>query len=299
MNRKLLNLTDFRNTMRFSERMGINKPKVNLQKEGIDIHLRNGIWNYLVMNIFDNFTDFPSMQEMHLDQENRRFIRSLWINFFKSTIDTCPSPISAFKRMIRNWFFDANWEQIYDFLEFVIQEYCAKEIVEKFVENMNIVLKRELSAYRIVSSKIIPITSDIEMKEMERAMDSPIKEVNKQLKRALELLSNRKNPDYKNSIKESISAVETLCKIISENPKASLGDALSKLEKSGKIKVHGALQVAFTSLYGYTSNADGIRHALMEESSLDQEDALFMLTSCSAFINYLIVKSLKAGKNLL
>ena len=112
------------------------------------------------------------------------------------------------------------------------------------------------------------------------------------------MLSDRKNPDYRNSIKESISAVETICKRISKNPKATLGDALNELVKNGKIKFHGAIQSAFKNLYGYTNDADGIRHSLMEEESLDQEDALFMITSCSAFVNYLTVKTLKSGNNL-
>ena len=43
-------------------------------------------------------------------------------------------------------------------------------------------------------------------------------------------------------------------------------------------------------IYGYTSNGDGIRHALLEEDSLEYEDALYMLVSCSAFVNYLISK---------
>lgn len=55
------------------------------------------------------------------------------------------------------------------------------------------------------------------------------------------------------------------------------------------------LQPAFKSalniLYGYTSDADGIRHALLEESTVKFEDAKFMLATCSAFVNYLIDKS--------
>ena len=36
----------------------------------------------------------------------------------------------------------------------------------------------------------------------------------------------------------------------------------------------------------------------MDESSLSQEDARFMLVTCSAITNYLTVKADKAGKNL-
>jgi hypothetical protein len=41
--------------------------------------------------------------------------------------------------------------------------------------------------------------------------------------------------------------------------------------------------------------ADGIRHALLEESTLDLDDAKFMLVSCSGFVNYLAAKAAKAG----
>ena len=47
-----------------------------------------------------------------------------------------------------------------------------------------------------------------------------------------------------------------------------------------------ALRNAFSSLYGYTNDAEGIRHALLEEGNLTKADAKFMLVCCSAFINY-------------
>lgn len=284
--------------MRFSERMGYEKPKTELQKEGMDRELRNCIWNCLTINIFDNFSDYVVSSDEAGYKAKEHLIKRLWLDFFKSTIDTRPHKKGQCIEVIREWFFKADWNQVYDFVEFVIENNKNKGHTQNFVENLNSILKRELSAYRVVSSKLTPITSDLEIDEIEKAVDGPINEVNKHLSRALELLSDRKNPDYRNSIKESISAVETICKRISENPKATLGDALDQLIKSGKIKFHGAIQSAFKNLYGYTNDADGIRHSLMEEELLDQEDALFMLTSCSAFVNYLIVKTLKSGNDL-
>jgi hypothetical protein len=58
------------------------------------------------------------------------------------------------------------------------------------------------------------------------------------------------------------------------------------------------LEKGFKQLYGYTSNSDGIRHALMEDHSCDFEDAKYMIVSSSAFINYLIVKADKSGLKL-
>ena len=89
-----------------------------------------------------------------------------------------------------------------------------------------------------------------------------------------------------NSIKESISAVEALCReITTEN---TLGDALKKLEKNG-VNIPAFLKSGFEKLYIYTNNEKtGIRHALMDNTETPQYDeAKFMLVSCCAFVNYI------------
>jgi hypothetical protein len=85
-------------------------------------------------------------------------------------------------------------------------------------------------------------------------------------------LSARDSPDYRNSFKESISAVEAACQIITRDPKATLGAAVKKLEDCG-IKLHSAFRGA------------------LDEPTLDSDDARFMLVSCSAFVNYLKTKA--------
>ena len=76
-----------------------------------------------------------------------------------------------------------------------------------------------------------------------------------------------------------------MARIVSGKEKATLGEALKVLEKAGEI--HSALKVALTSLYGYTNDDDGIRHAMLEVPDLTQADAKFFLLSCTSFINYL------------
>ena len=57
------------------------------------------------------------------------------------------------------------------------------------------------------------------------------------------------------------------------------------------------MKEAFGKLYGYTSDANGIRHAGdIGGPSSTFEEAKFMLVSCSAFINYLIGVSEKIKK---
>ena len=101
-------------------------------------------------------------------------------------------------------------------------------------------------------------------------------------------MARKPTPDYRNSIKESISAVEAICAAITGDSKATLGEALKVIDSEAPL--HGALRSAIEKLYGYTSDADGIRHALMTETKLEQEDAIFMLVACSAFVSYVIAK---------
>lgn len=162
-------------------------------------------------------------------------------------------------------------------------------------DNLNGDLENEKMGYRIIDNQIVDITNKEEIDEIEEAIDSNFNIVNNHIQKSLELYSDRKNPDYKNSIKESITAVESMCCIIC-GEKVELGKALGRLEKNG-IYIHGAMKNGFQSLYGYTSDESGIRHGGIEDKEVTEEDAKFMLITCSAFVNYLKVKLEKMKEN--
>ncbi len=148
-----------------------------------------------------------------------------------------------------------------------------------------------------MGNEIAPITNEIEIGAVEEAMSTTVTQAlagaNEHLKSALEKLSDKKNPDYRNSVKESISAVESVCKVITQDHGVTLGKALAELET--EIDLHPCLKRGYGALYDYTSDADGIRHAMTETSGCDSTDARYMLVSCSAFVNYLVGKATKAG----
>lgn len=282
----------------FSQRKGINPVKSIIQVDSMDDELRNCLWNALGFHYWGTI----DTQYMHFISEFPRpmriFLHSLWHSYFKRPIDTVKDLWSPTYDEIRNYFFKCKWNEAYDFIEFIANNYPDESVNLQFRDSCNSVLKMELSAYRFVGGKIIQITSVEEIAEIEEALKIPISPIQKHINRSLELLSDRKTPDYRNSIKESISAVETICKLISKNSTATLGLAIETIEKGKKVKMHSALGRGFSNLYGYTNATDGIRHALMDETNLDFEDAKFMLVSCSAFINYLKIKASKAGITL-
>lgn len=280
----------------FSQRKGINPIKSVIQVDDMNDDLRNGLWDALTVFYWHQIGSkwISDYHEMNV------LFKGLWHRYFKRPIDTLDDFWSTTHKEVRGCFYGCAWYEVYDFIEFIANNYPDKDnsVNPKFMDFCNSVLKRELSAYRFVGGKITQITSEEEIAEIEEALGASktLKPVTTHLKRAVDLLADRKSPDYRNSIKESISAVEAICRLITNDTKATLGQALKEIEN--KVGLHRALKSAFSSLYGYTSDEQGIRHSLLDDPNLDFEDAKFMLVSCSGFINYLILKSSKAGIKL-
>ncbi|HTG07978.1 MAG TPA: hypothetical protein VK635_28520 [Bradyrhizobium sp.] len=99
--------------------------------------------------------------------------------------------------------------------------------------------------------------------------------------------------NFADSVRESIHAVESVSRTLDAS--ADLSKALAKLEQ--KISIHAAMKKGFTSLYGYASDENGIRHALLEagEAKVAEADALFMIGACAAFVSYLLNKARTNG----
>ncbi|MCB9422910.1 MAG: hypothetical protein H6667_24130 [Ardenticatenaceae bacterium] len=273
--------------MRFSQRIKKKPIKIELQIDSMDNDLRIGLWN-----VVDTFYLEPYSTVTH-EKEGRLFTRMLYSSFLKLPLDTMEDFFDFERIKLKKLFFGWEWFEVYDFIEFVANFSKGNE----FRKACNYILENELSGYRFVGKEITPITSEIEINEIEQAIELSnelnFSGVTSHLETALLKLSDKKKPDYRNSIKESISAVEATAQIVSGNQKATLGQALELLEN--KANLHPALKRGFSAIYGYTSNADGIRHAMVQDSNSDFDDAKYMLVSCSAFVNYLIMKAKKAG----
>ena len=97
--------------------------------------------------------------------------------------------------------------------------------------------------------------------------------------------------DPADSIRESIHAMESVARTIDPASSETLGPALSSLKKRGLLQ-HKALEKAFQQLYGYTSDEQGIRHALLNKDAADVglEEAMFMFGACASFAGYLTRK---------
>lgn len=282
--------------MRFSERLGFKKARDTVQKDGMDDGLRTALWNVVDVGLFRN-ADFGDVDESIRQSTYATFFTRLYHSFLHAPLDTLPYSFRNGVQTVRELFFRAEWHWVYDFIEFAVEAAPKAEAVE-FEKLCNRVLEDHLSAYRFVDKRLVPITNEQELASIDEAITAAndLSAVQSHLRAALTLLADKKSPDYRNSIKEAISAVEALAQALTGDAKATLGQALKVFEK--KAVIHPALKSSLSSLYGWTSDAEGIRHAMLDESKLTYTDAKFMLVACTSFINFLMGKAAEQGVKL-
>ncbi len=281
--------------MRFSQRIGQTPAKKDIQIDWIDQELRNAVWNLLKMLFLDEL----ERSHNYGVPEFKKFTKMLWHNFYKLPIDDIPYYDGDTDLEIRNKFFKSEWYEVYDLIEFIISIQSNEMTKNKIIKSINNLLEKEFAGYRIINEKVVPIANELEFNEVTAVLEktkflTALEGANIHLTNAIDLISDKKNPNYRNSVKESISAVESACRIITgEN---TLGKALNKLEAKG-LNLNNQLKSGFDKIYAYTNDKDnGIRHAIViAPIEPDFSDAKYMLISCSAFINYLVTKAEKIG----
>lgn len=265
----------------FSERYGYTKPSDVIIREKITPEIENAI-----LSCFDALQN----KEAAIIYKMEEYI---WCEYFHKrrkdfhTYNNIYGIGYLTSTTIKN---SEYWYDILNYIEWSLGYFKLKrhdKLLDNTINCLNYEFEKLNFAYRILENgEIIETTSKVEIEEIEVALNSPQNSIKTHLNKALELYTQRPNGDYRNSIKESISAVEAVSRSITGDKVLNF----QKMEKKGVI-IPSALRQAFEKLYGYTNDEKtGIRHALMDEegSYVPQDgEALFMLVSCSAFINYL------------
>lgn len=295
----------------FSEKIGLSTCTIKMQTNEFDDRTRTLIGNHLydVLSVVFSYASTIGISR-YLNPSRQTPLQAMSSDFCK---DVLSEVLNVSVHLPSNKFY--NWEvnydrfaeiissapynEVLDFLWYVCHWIATHTTSASFVHEIyngfNQLFEKEYVGYRFVAGEITPITNSLEIQEIEQACQIPFEGAHVQLQKALGFLSDREHPDYKNSIKESISAVESVCKVIANKPKAELGDALKALIAEG-YPIQGALKTGILALYGYTCEAGGIRHAEREtESTVTFEEARFMMVTCSAIVNYLVAEYGKHG----
>lgn len=283
--------------MYFSERYGYKEISEKLNWENMTDRLRNRLWSTIYPLLDQEIINAGAGLVTISDK-----LKALWKDFLAKPIDFIETKANPYYQeqlydlslkqiipatMIKEDFFNFRWFEVYDLVEFLYKKFLDEGKKRNYTEEVNRILLEEKAPYRFVSNLITPITDKEEIEELVKALNFPqdkYKPAKEHLEKSLSLLSDRENPDYANSIKESISALESLVQILL-GEKGTLGDLIKKLN------VHSALKQGFSNIYGWTSDEGGIRHGKTGEPlEPGLAEARYMLITSSAFINYLIAK---------
>lgn len=211
-----------------------------------------------------------------------------WTDFFHEKRSTYDGYYDCLTKYLDDK--NVEWFRKLSLIEFIINilhKAYSEEIASQFIDDINYEFKCLHYGYRIINYLVTPITGNEEVECIEEAIDNAKDNIKEHLNRALIHLSDRENPDYRNSVKESLSAVEAFC--YNYTKKVTLTDSLNILDKRGVL--HNQLKDAFESLYYYSSAKNtGSRHGWAIEDNTfvpTYYEAKFMLVTCTAFINYL------------
>lgn len=268
--------------MFFSRRLGFVSVQNELLVDKVSDSMKIKLWN--LINIV--YWHQNGSSEYYYPENRRVMLLSLWLNFLIRDYEE----INQYKHqslwnLVKERFMNEKWYYVYDFIEYMISIngiYANENYKEYFKQQINQIMEQERSAYRLTDGGFV---SNIEENEIKSIDDAILlrKPESIHIKESVKLLYDRKKPNYRNSVKESISAVEAICRRVTGNPRATLGCCLK--DKKIKDRIQPAFKKALSELYGYTSDAEGIRHSLTEKDEVSFDEAKFMLTICSAFVN--------------
>ncbi|MCG7566550.1 hypothetical protein MHM95_09630 [Pseudoalteromonas sp. CnMc7-15] len=275
--------------MSFSERNGLTKTQL-VQKESIDENLRVDLWNAIYLSFWGQFSSGNSVSDStglaNVTLSNMDKLSQKAFAFFKIPINQRPNNWTKCLNFIEAEFNKLDWNRVYDFVELLLP-YQFND-ADSFADLVNKALETNNAAYRVIDGRVTSVVSEHEIQEVEKILGShsPLAGgAQEHIRMALKKLSDREAPDYRNSIKESISAVESIAKKLAPGEK-TLGSALNTIGR--REGLHPALKNGFSSIYGYTNDEAGIRHALEDSSNVGEAEARLMFIMCAAFCNYLI-----------
>lgn len=276
----------------FSDRNGIRPISKKMQLLDFDSETRIVLFNKL-KNLFNQQIE---MRNLDADYLTKIIVEDVFNDIYNRYRDNSASIFDDILRVFK----DSSFDSVLDLIEFVCnliyessdqyneryQRSYGYSIYIDVRSQMNIAFENEYIGYRFVGDKIVKITNTFEIKSLEESLQTPYDLVNDSIAKAISYISESGRKDYKNSIKESITALEQMANILLGTNSLALSNAISQL--ADKMIVDENLKNAIKNLYKFASDQNGIRHGNNKNNGdVTFDDAKFFLLTCSSIINYL------------
>ena len=283
----------------FSQREG-KVPLPEIMKLGeIPQRFRQMTWLHIDQNI-NNITHISGdFYEMNLETDISQVFWEYKFEVLQIPHDRIEQPEPHIdKTFARQILLQESYDKVLTFLEFILRH---KECSVHLSTDIRGLFDAHSLAYHVVEFENLPTiiirtnreSGEATQKAIEEIRDGCMDGATTHLRQAAEHINSGRFAD---AITHSIHAVESVARIIDPKSSGTLGPALQSLEQADVLN-HPALKKAFLNLYGYTSDEQGLRHALLDQgaANVGLDEAVFMFGACASFAAYLTQKHRQAG----
>ena len=293
--KEVLKVDDAR--LSFSEAQGYEEIPAPLQLKALPGNARTRIWNLLFVHLDSSKATEEFVGGFRIGHGWDDIFRDAHANFHNLPLDAWTTEFETNRRMLRGYIESKPFNKVFDLIQFVLRHpKCRPEFIRA--------MKRKFAecrlAYTIDAARpptILPAATPEEGKAVVDALSTLRKAGLSGSAAHLRKAAERINAgDCAGSVRESIHAVESVARQLDPGAEKTLKPALAALEKRGAL--HPALKDAFSKLYGYTSDEQGVRHALLDRANaqVDRDEAVFMLGACASFASYLWRRHVAGGR---
>jgi hypothetical protein len=267
----------------FSKRYGLRSTPEGLMYEDVSERARVGLY-HLVKHFFEKGYSYLGLYKVlciALRIPADRGIAESYLSW-----DYLAS--EAIEKLIMN----CQWWQFYDICEVLWQGLKHKGEKDSLSDEINNLFREEQLGFELRDGKVEKIGSgfiDAQIKEARYLLKEPeFKGADEHFEKALKTLNTRPKPDVENCVKDAVSAIESVGRIIVNDEKALLGDIIKDMAKNKTIPK--PLDEVIQKIYAYRGDQPGVAHGLVGTSKVTIDEAEFVLAMSAAIIIYLVKK---------
>lgn len=282
----------------FSQKYGYEEIPEQLKLGELPEAARTGIWNLFFHSLKASSVSGRHTFRRQIGGPWLRICRSIHVDFDNLPLDEFDTDLEQIRIGLRARIETEPFFKVFDLIEFVLSR---RECPPNFVVAMEYVFKCSRLAYTLAVGPPPTIVQNATPEEGAAIVESlaVLRQVGldgsaTHLRKASAYINQGKWAD---SVRESIHAVESVARRLDPDAAQTLGPALKSIDRCQPL--HPALKQGFASLYGYTADEQGIRHALLDQTDakVDQDEAVFMLGACACFASYLTRRHLAGVKS--
>lgn len=273
----------------FSQAQGHEALPRALKLEELPCATRVQIWNLFYVHL-EKSANPPWMADgpRRLNGDWADLLLKVHVQHDNRPIDEWDDRFKRVCRLVRHRIETLPFNRVFDLVQYVLRQ---PECPVEFRRRMQEIFAGGRLAYRILGSSVPTIVPAATEAEGE-AIAATIRELSQaglaggetHLRQSATCINRG---DWAGSLRESIHAVESVARKLAREKTKSLTQAINLVDED--IALHPRLKQACKMLYRYTSDEQGIRHALLDRTraNVGMDEALFMLGACASFASYL------------